>query len=95
MKYLKAVLCILISCALIFTVVFEIREQDHDCSGEECAVCAVLDICPGTDSGKMLCSGNYGVFEIEPPEAVVDALSVFTIDLFRISPVAEKVRLNN
>jgi len=45
-KRLPAILLAVLLCAvLLSSLFFIILEADHDCSGEDCAVCAVLSLC--------------------------------------------------
>lgn len=39
------VLALLLAIVLLFSIGFIVLEADHDCSGENCAVCFVLHIC--------------------------------------------------
>lgn len=54
---MKALRYISVTVALIFALLvfgamaFEMTEQGHDCCGEGCAVCAVIDICENMLSG--------------------------------------------
>ena len=95
MKRLRAALSLLLALALIFTVVFIIEEQDHDCCKEHCSVCAVLDACPGSDNGTMLCSSITVTDHILDLGYGQKEETVVVTGMHRISPVAEKVRLNN
>ncbi len=44
-KLIAAILCGLVVFAVLFSAVFIAKEADHDCSGEDCPVCACLQMC--------------------------------------------------
>ena len=44
-KQLAAMLALLLAFVMLFSVLFLALEADHDCCGEDCAVCAQLQLC--------------------------------------------------
>ncbi len=43
---LKALfLCVIFVLSLIFSVAFIVKEADHDCTGDRCEICQLIDIC--------------------------------------------------
>ena len=44
-KQLTAVLALLLAFVMLFSVLYIAFEADHDCCGEDCAVCAQLHAC--------------------------------------------------
>ena len=44
-KQLAAMLALLLAFVMLFSVLFLALEADHDCCGEDCAVCAQLHAC--------------------------------------------------
>lgn len=44
-KYRDAVLALALAFIMLFAVVFIGLEADHDCHGEDCAICAQIQIC--------------------------------------------------
>ena len=46
LKRLSALLlCVIFVLSLIFSYVFIVKEADHDCSGEDCEICQLIDFC--------------------------------------------------
>lgn len=41
------VLAVLICCALLISACFIADEADHDCTGDNCAICAMISLCEG------------------------------------------------
>lgn len=73
---------------------FPVMEQDHDCTGEDCAVCEMIE----------LCEGLVNTFAGSLTVAVIAITAVFLIGSFvnnsyqfiiHKCPVDNKVRLNN
>lgn len=95
MKHIRALISLMIAMALIVTMVFVLEEQDHECCGEHCSVCAILDSCPGSDNGTMLCSSISNSESMVPTTYSRKNDTVTVTGMHRISPVTEKVRLNN
>ena len=77
---------------VLFSACFIIIEADHDCSGEQCPVCAAIRLCECTL--RLIVGGT--VTRILAPAAVciafVPAVSVFTAPE---TPVSRMVRMNN
>ena len=44
-KQLAAVLALLLALVMLFSVLYIALEADHDCCGDDCAVCAQLHAC--------------------------------------------------
>lgn len=44
-KRLAAVLALLVAFVMLFSVLYIALEADHDCSGDDCVICAQLQIC--------------------------------------------------
>ena len=47
-KRLAIALSLLLVFVMLFSHLFVIAEADHDCSGEDCPVCAVIALCQNT-----------------------------------------------
>ena len=95
MKHIRALISLMIAMALIVTMVFVLEEQDHECCGEHCSVCAILDSCPGSDNGTMLCSSISYADNVVPVIYGHKNDTVTVTGMHRISPVTEKVRIND
>ena len=44
-KYIASALAVLLALVMLFSVVYIALEADHDCCGEDCAVCVQLRTC--------------------------------------------------
>ena len=44
-KYIASALAVLLAFVMLFSVVYIALEADHDCCGEDCAVCVQLRTC--------------------------------------------------
>lgn len=42
---MSAVLALLLALMLLFSALFIALEADHDCAGEDCAICAQISMC--------------------------------------------------
>ncbi len=79
---------------VLFSVFFIAHEADHECSGEGCPVCALIQMCE--DNIRQLGSGTA----VSAAESVLVfltlAMPVFTAFAINVStPVSKKIRLNN
>ncbi len=89
------VVCGLLLLTLFFSMLFISEEMGHhDCTGEDCPVCAVIDICINN-------VGKCGTAIIAAVAAVVvmitfsDADSIYKEEIIFSSLTGNKVRLNN
>ena len=68
-----ALLACALVCIVLFSVFFIALEAEHDCAGEDCAICVVLTVCENllrqppysaaASAGVLLCcAGFYAVF---------------------------------
>ncbi len=80
--------------AILFSAFYIVAEADHDCSGENCHICAVIrlaeDLLRGMGSGFTVQSYVLRRFVI-----AINAVLILTAVSFSDTPVARKVRLNN
>ena len=94
-KFVAAAFCILLVLILLFAVLYIGREADHECTGEDCAVCAVIRWC-----GLVLKSGGLAVapamaaFVLSFP-VTAGAVSVVFGLREQKTPVGDRVRLDN
>ncbi len=87
-------LCALLAAALLFSAFFAAAEADHDCSGEDCPVCACVRMCERTLRG--LGGGRIVLLSCAAPAFFLFFAAAFTAASFpRETPVSGKVRLNN
>ena len=50
-RYISAMLALIFALVMLAAIGYETAEYDHECSGEGCAVCAVLQVCDDLLSG--------------------------------------------
>ncbi len=84
----------LVLVAVLFSTIYIAAETDHDCSGEDCPVCACMQMCEST---LRLISGVAGAAgSLAVPVVFAGIFSLYTSLIFRQeTPVSRKVRLNN
>ena len=95
LKLARYAICILLSLTMITALVYELHEQDHDCCGEDCAICAVISSYADTLSGGAL-HKDMNATRICLYLLMISLLAVIGIPLqAEHSLVASKVQLNN
>ena len=80
--------------ALLFSIVYTAHESIHDCTGEECPVCFVLEQCEAVFSSAGLGVVRHAAFVF----AFIIYLVFAVRSLFVMcseTPVTRKVQLNN
>jgi hypothetical protein len=95
---LKKAVCVLTAClvlaALLFSASYIIHEADHNCAGENCAVCSCIQFCKsiiqGMNSGLLLLPAA-----LFPLVFLTFTAALCRVSFFRRTPVSGKVRLNN
>ncbi len=79
---------------VLFSVFFIAHEADHDCSGDGCPVCALIQMCE--DNIRQLGSGTAASAAVSVLVFLTLAMPVFTAFAINVStPVSRKIRLNN
>ena len=78
---------------VLFSVFFIAHEAHHDCTGEDCPVCAASRLCERI----LCCAGTRGAAWISllPVLFVLLAAPPALYGLARITPISVKVRMNN
>ena len=85
---------ILILAAALFSAVYIAAEADHDCAGDDCAVCAAIRLC--TDFlNRLGRKADPAVHTVLPVPCVLLSALVLSALLTEETPVSGKVRLNN
>ncbi|MCR4591514.1 MAG: hypothetical protein K5668_11945 [Lachnospiraceae bacterium] len=97
MKTKKLTACIMAAMmlfAVMFSVFFITVHADHDCTGEDCPVCAVIHQCENIIHG--LGDGGAAVSAVLIPIAALSLfVSIHACFFAGDTPVSRKVRLNN
>lgn len=93
-KSMAGIFAILLLTLTIFSSVYIITESEHDCEGEDCVICHMIEICEGIlhNTGKVLSFCVIAAFMCFISEFLLIFKSniSFTRTLFDL-----KVRLNN
>lgn len=88
-------MCVLFAGSLILSTLFLVFSADHrDCHDDDCPVCAVIRLCEAAtqDLGTDPAAGAWLLFV---SFALVLTLTMESRYIATVSPVLEKVRLNN
>lgn len=90
-----AVVCAaLLACALVCSLVFIIVEAHHDCSGEDCPVCAQIALC--RDALRRLSRAFFALLAVTVlSTAFASASATPASDFCFFTPVAAGVKLLN
>ncbi len=94
MKILAPCIVILMLCVMVFSFMFIVSETDHDCTGEDCPVCALIQQCEqtvrsvGGDVSAAAVSLLFSAF-------IVAAFLIPCNTILYFTPVSLKIRLNN
>lgn len=87
-------ICVVFLIVTLFSILFIVKEADHDCKGEDCPVCACIH--QAEQTLKQLGTGIAPTTGIQP--AVIPfILTLISVFLFVpcTSLISQKVRLNN
>lgn len=79
---------------MLLSVFFVATEQHHDCTGDDCPVCAVLQMC----EASLQQTGDGGVSFIVMALLLLAAISFVSyagVEVVPITPVSAKVRMNH
>ena len=92
-KLLSAFLALVVLCTFVSSVFFILHEADHDCSGENCPICAMAAVCRSFISALCVtavifsCSLLCGAF--------ARALRITYVKAGKFTPVSLRVKLLN
>lgn len=93
-KLLAALIAFVLVLTAFFSAYYISAELDHDCSGDGCPVCAVIQLCE--NFLRQAGSGNVQPgFEIFRAFDILFAAAFLSLFLVKKTPVKEKIRLNN
>ena len=93
-RILSGTMAALFLAAMLFSSFFIAVEADHDCTGEDCPICAVVHQCENTLRSV---SGGPAVPAIVIPLVLSCLLAAFLYKPYLVqeTPVSEKVRMDN
>ena len=88
------IMSILIPVFVLVSAFFIAAETDHDCCGEDCHVCACMQLCENIISG--IANGlAVKAAAVLPVIIVLSCVLVTAFSFAGDTPVSQKVRLNN
>lgn len=90
---MKRTLAILLALVLLCAFFFVAAEAEHDCAGENCAVCALLNTCLRVLRLSFLCAAALLAVELTVMICGIRPFGAAVIS--RFSPVLHKVKLSN
>ena len=93
-KSAASIFAVLLLMLTIFSSVYIITESEHDCEGEDCAICHMIEICEGIlhNTGKVLSFCIIAAFI----HCISEFLQIIKSNLsFKRTLFDLKVRLNN
>ena len=93
-KILASIICMAFVAAALFSMLFIIKEADHDCTGDNCPICACIH--QAEQTLKQLGTGN-AADELPSAGSFSDITLLFPVVLFLpcVSLISQKVRLND
>lgn len=93
-RTLAFITCAVFIIVTLFSILFIVKEADHDCIGKNCPVCACIH--KAEQTLKQLETGDTGRELIVPDlPSVIVTLSLAVLFIPGISLISQKVRLNN
>ncbi|MBQ6661177.1 MAG: AraC family transcriptional regulator [Lachnospiraceae bacterium] len=88
------IMIVLMLVVLLLSACCFVAEADHDCAGEDCAVCSILELCDNTIRRLGTGAVAAAVVLFAVLFSVLSA-SVIAVVLPQETPVSLRVRLNN
>ncbi len=93
-RTLAGIMAFMILLVMLFSALFIISHTEHDCTGEDCPVCACLHQCEnilyGAGDGSQLTASG-----IIPLAHIIGFILVSYCIVISDTPVSAKVRMNN
>ncbi len=93
-RMITGVMVLMMLATMLFSAFFIAEEADHDCTGEDCPICTLVEQCENTlrGFGGGILSQLSGVISVL--FLLITAASLIVV-LSQDTPVSRKVRLNN
>lgn len=93
-KILTSVICAVFIVVTFFSIFFIVKEADHDCTGENCPICACIH--QAEETLQQLGAGTVGAEDFLPAiEMAALALACAFLFVPCTSLISQKVRLND
>lgn len=97
-KYLRTaagILSFVMLLVMLFSIAFIAIESDHDCSGEDCAICACIDECEKNIVRFRSINGAGIVIAASLNLLIITSVLIhFEVNNDRKNPVTDKIQLN-
>jgi len=84
---------IMLLASLCLSVIFVHHHVDHNCEGDECPVCAVIQMAKANMQNLNL--GSHIVFQIQHFSLISFYFLLVSAFIVSATPVSEKIKLNN
>ncbi|MBP5159522.1 MAG: hypothetical protein ILP10_04415 [Lachnospiraceae bacterium] len=88
------VMAIMMLAIMLFSAFFVAHEMEHDCTGEDCPVCACIEWCENA-LHRMGAGLLAGVVRTMTWIAILLSVCLVTLFVARRTPVSGKVRIND
>lgn len=92
-KIISVTICVMVLFALLMSYFFVARELHHDCCGEDCPICATIDICINTINQLGNAVGTV-VLALLVSALTYNFYKVYVLYVVPHTLVSRKVRLN-
>ncbi len=93
-RILTGIMAIMVLFVVLFSAFFIVSHADHDCSGEDCPVCACIQQCEnilhGADGNLVFANAGF-----LPVVLVIGSILISYCVVISGTPVSAKVRMNN
>lgn len=95
-KHIALLVCAAFLFVTFASLLFIAKEADHNCSGADCAICAAVAEAKGTlDNLKKSGASFAAVVAVTAVLLLLFAMAGVLVTAPRVTPVAQRVRLNN
>ena len=84
---------LIMALSLLFSVAYIAAEAEHDCTGEECVICARIEVCVNTLRSAVFCA-VFCALIISLSAGVFSALPEITERFVLPTPVGLKVKIS-
>ena len=94
-KRIRSAIAALLAGVLLLCALFIVAEAHHDCSGDECAVCACIRLCERVLHPQAGPGVTSACVTTVAPALALGVLLLLGAPAAKASPVSEKVRIND
>jgi hypothetical protein len=93
-RIFTGIMAVMMLFVMLFSGIFVVSHTDHDCTGEDCPICACISQCENILNG----SGDNPVFSsagVLPAVLVTASILISYCVVISDTPISVKVRMNN